>query len=128
VNDGFFDTAKSHGVNCVHLISGEDIFGEVFEDQANGVFVIKKPVIPHVAFYQPNGRFHVSLLPLRPYLGEVTALPIPPDKIIFIVKLGPESEKRYLEFTSNIILAPAGSVPTAGGPGGLPMNPSIQLR
>lgn len=122
----FFETAKSHGVQCVHLISGEDIFGEVYEDETNGTLVIRKPVIPHVGFDQQNNRFSVALMPLRPYLGDCKSIPIPVDKVIYVVPLGPETETRYREFTSGIILAPA--TPRVVGPGlaGLPMNPSIQ--
>jgi hypothetical protein len=107
-SDGFIlkDTKAGHlGISDVHLTSGEDIIGDVYKDR--DLYTIKKPVIPNVAFDQGNSKFHVGLLPLRPYLGTIEQIEVPSAKVIYVVPVGKQMEQLYRQFTSDIILAPS---------------------
>ena len=77
-------------------------------------YIVKKPAIPNITAGQnTEGQpsFRVGLLPLRPYMGNVPEIELPVAYVMYLVKVNPQMEKLYVEFTSSIILAPAGSVP-----------------
>lgn len=116
-SDGFTETERDLGILNLHLVSGEDIIGRVFDkiDPATGgeFYVIDKPVMPNVAMGrgedgQPS--FRVGLLPLRPYLGNLPQLELAKAYVMYPVRVNPQMEKLYLEFTTGISLAGPGDV------------------
>jgi hypothetical protein len=118
--DGFIESGvRDIGVCNIHLVSGEDIIGHVFDktDPATGgeYYVINKPVIPNVGMDRDKEtgqpRFQVGLLPLRPYLGNLPQVELAKAYVMYIVKVNPQMEKMYIEFTTGIVLAGPGDVP-----------------
>ncbi len=111
--DGFIE-AGGHdlGILNLHLVSGEDIIGHVFDktDLATGgeFYVVKKPVIPNIGMDRDKDtgqpKFHVGLLPLRPYLGNLPEVELPKAYVMFPTRVNPQMEKMYLEFTTGIVI------------------------
>jgi hypothetical protein len=115
----------------VHLTSGEDIIGTVTEvhgkrSDATSAYVITKPVLPNVRFDPAQGKFHVGLLPLRPYLGQTETVTIPADRVIYVIPVNESMEDLYRNFTSNITVV--SSMPDDGAPMGRTDRGSIILR
>jgi hypothetical protein len=116
--DGFTVTERDLGVLNLHLVSGEDVIGHVFDKtdpQTGGeYYVVKKPVIPNVGMGQgQDGQpaYRVGLLPLRPYLGNLPEVEIAKAYVMYPVRVNPQMEKMYLEFTTGIVIASVGEVP-----------------
>lgn len=117
-SDGFTVTERDLGVLNLHLVSGEDVIGHVY-DRVDPLtrgesYVVKKPVIPNIAMDrgadgQPS--FRVGLLPLRPYLGNLPEVEIAKAYVMYPVRINSAMEKMYLEFTTGIVIASAGEVP-----------------
>lgn len=115
-DDGLVVSQRDLGIRCVHLVSGEDIIGRVYDhyDEQTGVasFVILKPVMPNCSMQpSPTGmKIGVGLLPMRPFLGaDNTEVEIPKAYAIYTVAVGKQMEKMYLEYTTGIDLS--GTVP-----------------
>jgi hypothetical protein len=90
-------STKSLGIVCVHLVSGEDIIGDVHVWK--GQYVIAKPVLPNVRFDPERNKFHVGLLPLRPYIGATKSVTIKADRVIYVVPVNESLCDLYKSFT-----------------------------
>ena len=110
-NDGLFVTSVDMGVRNVHLLSGEDLIGHVFYFKADKNFRIETPVMPTMSQDQ-QGNYRVGLLPLRPYLDKIPHVDVPENNVLYEVPVGEKMGKLYAQFTSNIIVAGPGSIPT----------------
>lgn len=90
------------GPRIVHLVSGEDIIGDV--DQIVGGYQIKNPISVALA-PSPDGRgMRISIVPLRPYAKEIDSMTIADEHVIFVTELSEQMLKSYQAFTSNIVL------------------------
>ena len=109
-NDGLIVTSVDLGVENVHLLSGEDIIGHVFHFPKDKLFRIENPVMPNIAMDPQTNNYRVGLLPLRPYLEKIKQVDVPDDNVMYHVPVGNKMGQLYLQFVSNIVVAPAGSL------------------
>lgn len=121
-SDGLTVTSINLGILDLHLVSGEDVIGQVTKkiDPTTGgeSYVVAKPVIPNIAMSQdPNTgqpKFRVGLLPLRPYLGNLPEVEFATAYVMYIVRVNPQMEAMYTEFTTGIAIVPANALPSEG--------------
>jgi hypothetical protein len=113
--DGFTVTEIDLGILNLHLVSGEDIIGRVYDktDPLTGgeYYVVDKPVIPTLGQGE-DGKLRVGMMPLRPYLGGLKQVELAKAYVMYPVKVNPQMEVMYTEFTSGILIATPGQVPT----------------
>lgn len=96
------------GLRLVHLVSGEDVIGHVFQAQ-DGAVKIEKPVVPNIR--TDGQRFNVSLMPFRPYVDPDASLHVRGEHVIDVLELGAQMKDLYVQFTSNIKIAGPADIP-----------------
>jgi hypothetical protein len=121
--EDLFVAERKLGVQNVHLVSGEDFIGTVFLSDDEKTLTIQKPVIPIASQDPQSGNLRIGLQPIRPWL-DIKELPISVERVIFHVDVTGQMADIYRQFTSDIVIAPAGAIPV----GGLPGHPSILVR
>lgn len=115
VPDGLISPSIELGLCNVHLMSGEDIIGQVWleTDLQTGMqsYRIDKPISPQF-FADPQQGMRMALGPLRPYLPKV--LPRVDLLTGHVLWLAPITEGRlrdaYQQFVSDIIVATPGNL------------------
>ena len=96
---------QSIGPRIVHLVSGEDVIGDVIP--VVGGYKIADPI--SVALTPaPDGRgVRISIVPLRPYAKEIDSMVISDDHVIFMAELSEQMLSSYKAYTSNIVIPEA---------------------
>lgn len=102
------------GVALLHLVSGEDVIGRVEYDAENKVYSIERPVVPMLRPKLNDAGQEVGaslgFAPYRFFLDPNEALLIRDASVIFCGKLLDAVANQYVQVTSDIVVAPAGSV------------------
>lgn len=107
----YFKSGQSMGIANVHLISGEDIIGEVVV--LNDNIQVKNPVMPNAQFDPSNGQMRFGLMPFRPWIAD-EPLVMRGDKVVWMAPLRKDTEDAYRQIFSRVQLATANQVPSAG--------------
>lgn len=95
-------SAVELGVVLVHLVTGEDVLGRAWKDDAETR--IDEPTLPQIA--SPDGRqFRVGLIPYRPYIDSSVPLVVRNEHVVAILPVNEDMAKLYVQFTSNITIA-----------------------
>jgi hypothetical protein len=88
------------GLQCVHLVSGEDIIGKVWVNDVG--FTIEDPMIPQIR-PNPNGQgVSIGLLPFRPFVED--ALTIMATHVICVNRVNDQMQRLYAQYNSNIVI------------------------
>lgn len=103
------------GIKLVHLISGEDIVGNVFTD--DGGFRIERPIA--VIIQQNGASLNIAPMPVRPYLKKDSPLFIRDGHVLYLGELDEKMVALYRQVHSNIVVA---------GPQDVPQGPSPIIR
>lgn len=96
-------------VYLLHLITGQDIIGEVTFDEASMSYHVALPVTPHVSV-GPDGGVRVGLMPLHPYAATAEKLVIGSYHVIYQQPVGEQMEQAYRQFHSPLVLPPQQSL------------------
>lgn len=96
---------RTLGPRVVHLVSGEDIIGDVtIETEPRRGYTIKSPITVALA-PSPDGRgMRISIVPLRPYAKEVESMFVADEHVVYITELSEQMLKSYIAYTSDIVL------------------------
>jgi len=108
-------------VRILHMLSGEDVIGEVLNQTNPAVVTMKNPcVIMLVPDPQNTERVGVQLRPLCPFtINKEISVNI--TAIIYSVEPVQELENQYNTiYGSGLVIAGPGSIPNARGTGGAP--------
>jgi hypothetical protein len=97
------------GVQCVHIVSGEDYVGKVVYDQDGDSYLIDRPIVVNVGFNPETQRFNISPMPLRPYLKKVEQLVLESGHVLWLKPVTEGMEKLWQQTTSDIII-PTGNM------------------
>lgn len=105
-----FVTVEEKGVQNVHLMTGEDVIGDVRRFPKDGIVRIMRPTMPHIAPAPDQSGYRVGLLPLRPYLGKIDFVDVPEAQIAYMVPAGDKMTEMWRQYTSEISLAGPGTL------------------